>query len=132
VVSNCKNGDMNIIKTSQPMKLAFGSKRIMGMPKFRKSDEGSKSMIIIRPQIAHITRKVKSEVMTVYLMILLRTSSGLRSRLVILLARYQPTTNPNNIQKIGTPIPIPTHKRSRIMKSRKAVLGFKDNILCIS
>jgi hypothetical protein len=62
VVNNCKNGDTNIIRTSQPTKLIFGSYSIIGIPKFMKSLAGSKSMEIIGPQIMLITPKVKSEV----------------------------------------------------------------------
>lgn len=129
VVSSCRKGEMNTIRTSHPMKLAFGSYRIIGMPKFLKSDAGSKSRMMVRPQMAHITKKVKNEVMKAYLKTRWRVSLMLRSRTLILFAMYQPTTNPNSMQKIGTPIPIPTHRRSRRMKSTRTILKFLLKIL---
>jgi hypothetical protein len=47
VVNNRIDGDIHIIKISQPMELAFGSKKIKGTPKFLKSDVGPKRMGII-------------------------------------------------------------------------------------
>ncbi len=120
---------MNIIKTSQPIKLAFGSYRIMGMPKFWKSDAGSKSIIIMRPQIAHIIRKVKNEVIIADRKTFFSISFVLRASWLILPAIYQPTTNPKSMQKIGTPIPIPTHTRSRMMKNKRAIFGFNSKNL---
>jgi hypothetical protein len=64
IVANiCKNGEINTISTSQPIKLAFGLKRIIGMPKLVKSPSGFCNLgTILPPQINAIMTNVTEEV----------------------------------------------------------------------
>jgi hypothetical protein len=62
VVRTWRNGDTTIINAIHPMKLALGSYRIIGMPKFARSAEGSRSIREIGPQMRSIRNKVKLEV----------------------------------------------------------------------
>jgi hypothetical protein len=62
VVNSCRNGDISIIRTIQPMKLAKGSYKIIGMPKLAMSLLGSKMIETVGPQIATIHSRVIAEV----------------------------------------------------------------------
>ncbi|MGV8143275.1 MAG: hypothetical protein ACP5OJ_01500 [Methanothermobacter sp.] len=98
-----------------PMKLIFGSNSIIGIPKFAKSAWGFISMVPTDPHIITIHRKVMSEVYKEYFKISDSKSRKFLSDSVNLLVIYQPTGNPIKIGNIGTPIPIPTSRVSRII-----------------
>jgi hypothetical protein len=73
--------------------------------------------------MATIIRKVKAEVTAAYRSNLLRTTLIGTVAAVAILTMYQPTGNPNSMQKMGTPIPIPAQSVSRTTKIIRAHLG---------
>jgi hypothetical protein len=90
-----------------------------------------KSNLIVGPQRIIIIANVKREVIIAYFKVSFKISFGFSSLRVTLLAIYHPTRNPNNIQKIGTPIPIPKQSKSRKAKIKKAIFRFNLKILFI-
>jgi hypothetical protein len=53
---------MTTINTIHPMKLALGSNKINGIPKFARSADGSRSIRVIGPQMISISKNVKHDV----------------------------------------------------------------------
>ena len=99
------------------MKLALGSYRINGIPKFAMSASGSKSMRAIGPQMRSIRRKVKAEVRQAVIRHLRSRCQRFEAVPAKTDGAIQPTPNPSTIAKKGTPMPIPTAKRSRRIKA---------------
>jgi hypothetical protein len=116
VVKSCKTGDITIIKTIQPMKLAMGSYRIIGTPVVARSRPGSKSIDTVGPQMMIIPSRVTDAVITAYRRTLRKTCGIDVVLKVIYLTTNHPTGKPNRIQKMGTPIPIPIQTTSRRTK----------------
>jgi hypothetical protein len=128
VVNNCRNGDIRIIRTIQPIKLARGSYRIIGIPKLAISLPGSKSRRMVGPQITTIQNRVTDEVSKAYKTTFRKTCGVELVFAVMYLTINHPTKKPNRIGKMGTPIPMPTKMVSRTMKIRKNQAGL---IVCI-
>jgi hypothetical protein len=119
---------MITIRTIQPMKLARGSYRIIGIPKFARSLPGSKSMLMLGPHSTSIQNSVTAEVSKAY-KITLRKTIGIEEVVVVTyLATNHPTGKPNNMQKMGTPMPIPTQMVSSTTKMMKTHTGFFASI----
>jgi hypothetical protein len=76
------------------------------------------------PHRTAMARKVKPAAPVAYKRIRRRISSVLTEVAATLMAMYQPRGNPNTMQKIGTPIPIPTQIRSRTTKIAEAPTAF--------
>ena len=99
------------------MKLALGSYRINGIPKFARSASGSKSMPAIGHQMRSIRRKVKAEVRQA----VIRHFRSRCRRFEAVPAKRdganQPTPNPSRMAKKGIPMPPPTARRSSRMKA---------------
>ena len=125
VVNSCKNGDTKIMSTIQPMKLARGSYRIIGIPKLAISLAGSKRMDMVGPQIITIQNRVTAEVSKAYRSTFRKTCVTALVRRVTYLTINHPTKKPNRIGKMGTPIPMPMKTVSRTMKIRKTHTGFE-------
>lgn len=108
---------MTIINTSHPIKLAFGSKRISGIPKFARSASGSNSMAVAPLHISIIRIKVKQEVRAAQRSALPSSCLISSGRTKSLIAINHPTGRPKSMQKNGTPMPSPAQMISRKTKS---------------
>ena len=109
VVNSCKNGEIRIIRTIQPMKLARGSYRIIGTPKLAISRVGSNRIEMVGIQITIIQNRVTAEESKPYISVFRNTRGTAVVVTVIYLTINQPTRKPNRMQKIGTPMPMATH-----------------------
>lgn len=118
---------MTIINRTQPTKLAFGSYKSIGIPKFAKSAAGSKSIWAAGPQMMSINMNVKPAVRqaaTRHMRSSWRQCEAVFTRID---GANQPVMNPNRIAKIGTPIPAPTAKRSRKTKTTKGTRNSRES-----
>ena len=114
---------MTTIRTIQPMKLAKGSYRIIGIPAFARSLPGP-YRYVTNPQMAIMPSKVTADVASAYQRTFRKTWRTSVVVVVIYFTENQPTRKPNRIQKMGTPIPIPMQILSRTTKIRKTQTGF--------
>jgi hypothetical protein len=128
VVRSCKNGEIKTISTNQPMKLARGSYRIIGIPKLAMSLAGPKSIWMDGPHRTSIPSSVIAEVTKAYKITLRKTIDKDVVVEVTYLTVNQPTKKPNRIQKMGTPMPIPTQMTSSTTKIMKTHTGFFASI----
>jgi hypothetical protein len=125
VVKNCKNGDTKIISTIQPIKLASGSYRIIGIPKLAISLPGSKRRRMVGAQMTTIQNRVTAEVSKAYRSTFRKTRGTKLVRRVTYLTINHPTKKPKRIGKMGTPIPMLMKTVSRTIKIRKTHTGFE-------
>ena len=123
VARTCKIGETTIINPIHPMKLALGSNKIKGIPKFARSADGSSSMRVVGPQVIIIMNNVKDDVRNDASRHFFSNSRKFDVSRKNIRGINQPTTNPKRIAKMGTPIPAPIARRSR---KQNAMIGSRN------